>query len=138
MNINEQILAILNNSLKPNEVPLRSSLDGTEFDLIINPALNRVERIIVSNPNNFITINVNSDNVVFRLIKGYTVSTQNTGVNIEINDTVSNGNIYIDSTNIIIKKAKYNGGNITDFGTYDNVNKTFTGGSYNVVEWIEI
>lgn len=132
----EQILSILNNSVKPNEVPLRTVLDGTEFDLIINPTLNRVERILVSNPNNFITINVNSDDVIFRLVKGYTGAVQNTSVNIEINDHVSNGNIYIDSTNILIKTARYNGGDITDFGTYDNVTKTFTGGSYTVLEWI--
>ena len=97
---------------------------------------NRVERILVSNPNNFITINVNGYDVVFRWVRGYQGAVQNTGVNIEINDHVSNGNIYIDSTNILIKTAKYNGGDITDFGTYDNVTKTFTGGSYTVLEWI--
>jgi hypothetical protein len=138
MTVEEQILSILNNSVKPNEVPISLSLTGTEYQLIINPTLNRVERILVSNPDNFITINVNSDDVIFRLVKGYTGAVQNTGVNIEINDHVSNGNIYIDSTNILIKTAKYNGGDITNFGTYDNVNKTFTGGSYDIVEWIEI
>lgn len=134
----EQCGSILNNSLKPNEVPIALSLTGTEYQLITNTTLNRVERILVSNPDNFITINVNSDDVIFRLIKGYTGAVQNTGVNIEINDNVSDGNIYIDSTNILIKTAKYNGGDITDFGTYDNVTKIFTGGSYNIVEWMEI
>lgn len=138
MTTEEQILSILNNSVKPNEVPISLSLTGTEYQLIINPTLNRVERILVSNPDNFITINVNSDDVIFRLIKGYTGAVQNTGVNIEINDHVSNGNIYIGSTSILIKKAIFNGGDITDFGTYDNVNKTFTDGNYDVIEWIEI
>lgn len=132
----EQCGSILTNSLKPNDVPTRLTLDGTEYYYIVNPVLNRAEKILVSNPNNFITINVNGYDVIFRWIRGYQGAVQNTGVNLQINDIISDGNIYIDSTNVLIKKARYNGGVITDFGTYDNVTKTFTGGNYTVLEWI--
>lgn len=130
----EQSNSVLNNSLKPNEVPVTLSLTGTEYQLITNPTLNRVERILITAPNNFITIG----NDIFRLSKGYTVGVKNTGANLEVNDTISDGNIYINSTNIYIKLAKYNGGTITDFGTYDPVSKTFTGGSYTIITHDEI
>ena len=69
-------------------------------------------------------------------LKGYTLGVKNTGSNIEVNDYICDGEIYINSTNVLIEKAKYLGGVITDFGTYDNVTKEFTGGSYDVIKWI--
>ena len=90
--------------------------------------------VLLQIDNNFITIS----NDVFRWTKGYTLGVKNTSSSIESNDTISEGNIYINGTNIYIHLAVYNSGSITDFGTYDNVTQTFTGGSYDVLEWREL
>ena len=90
--------------------------------------------ILLKTDNNFITIG----NDVFRFSKGYTLGVKNTGLGLEVNDTISDGNIYINSTNIWIGLAVYTGGVITDYGTYDAVNKTFTGGSYNIITHEEL
>jgi len=128
--IEEQILSILNNSLKPNDVPLNSGLTGTEYYLIVNDSLNRLERVLISSSGNFITIN----GTVFRFQKGFTLGIQNTGLDLEINDIISKGVIYINSTAIEIESAIYTGGDRTNFGTYDDVNKDITGGSYSIIE----
>lgn len=120
--------------IKPKLIPVNTGLNGTEFNFIYNPTTERVERVLVSVSGNFITIN----NDVFRLIKSYTGSVKNTGVNIEQNDIISDGVIRNNNVNLIILKATYNGGDITDFGVYDAVNSEFTGGNYTVTEWNEI
>ena len=128
--IEEQILSILNNSLKPNDVPLSTGSIGTEYYLIVNDSLNRLERVLISSSGNFITIN----GTVFRFQKGFTLGVENESLSLEINDIISNGIIYINSTAIEIESAIYTGGDITNFGTYDDVNKDITGGSYNIIE----
>lgn len=132
--IDEQLLTLLNNSKKPNELPLKGSLDGTEYQVIINEPLNRLERVLVSTGGNFINI----DDTIFRIEKGYTIATQNTGVGLEINDIISNGVIRNNGFTIEITKAIYIGGTITDFGTYNDTTKSFTGGSYTVIKHIKL
>lgn len=132
--IEEQLLSYLNNAVKPSEIPVLNSLTGTEFNVIYNPSTNRIERILVSNSENFISI----DGDVFRLIKSYTGSVKNTGVSIEVNDIIKDGVIRNNSVNILILNAKYTGGDITDFGTYDAVNSVFVGGNYIVTEYNEL
>lgn len=127
----EQILSILNNSLKPKEIPINLGLTGTEYYLIVNDSLNQLERVLISSSSNFITIN----DVVFRFQKGFTLGVQNTGLDLEINDIISKGVIYIDSTAIEIESAIYTGGDRTNFGAYDDVNKDITGGSYSIIEF---
>lgn len=127
----EQILSILNNSLKPNDIPLNTGLTGTEFNLIINPTLNRFEKVLVTSSGNFITIG----GTIFRYQVGYTLGVKNGGVNLEINDIISSGIIVNSGFTIDIEKAIYTGGTITDFGTYNDTTKDFTGGSYNIIEF---
>lgn len=130
----EQILSILNNSLKPNDVPLNTGLTGTEYYLIVNDSLNRLERVLISSSGNFITIN----DVVFRFQKGFTLGVQNTGLDLEINDIISNGIITNSGFTIEVVRAIYKGGSISDFGTYNASNKTFTGGSYDFLVYTEL
>lgn len=127
----EQILSILNNSLKPNDVPLNTGLTGTEYNLIVNDSLNRLERVLITSTGNFITIG----GVIFRHQVGYTLGVQNSGVNLEINDVISDGIIMNSGFNINISEAKYTGGVITDFGTYNDTTKDFSGGSYDIIDF---
>lgn len=120
--------------IKPKLIPVATTLAGTEFDIIYNPTTERIERILVSNSENFISINGD----VFRLIKSYTGSVKNIGVSIEINDIIKDGVIRNNGVNILILNAKYTGGDITDFGTYDAVNSEFVGGNYIVTEYNEL
>ena len=130
----EQILSILNNSLNPNDVPLNTGLTGTEFNLIINPTLNRLEKVLVTSSGNFITIGGN----VFRHEVGYTLGVKNNGVTLAINDIISNGIITNSGYTIEIVRAIYKGGSITDFGVYNPSDNKFTGGSYDIFVCIEL
>lgn len=120
--------------VNPSLIPINVGLTGTEFNLIYNPTTGLVERVLVSNSEYFILIS----NTVFRLVKSYTGSIQNTGVSIEINDKIQEGVIRNNSINIEIIDAVYNGGSTTDFGTYDGLTSKFTGGSYTFNEYREI
>lgn len=132
--VEEQLLSYLNNAVKPSEIPVLNSLSGTEFSLIYNPSTNKIERSLVNNYSYFIDIS----NTVFRLIKSYTGSVKNTGINIEINDIIKDGVIRNNSVNLHILSAKYNGGDVTDFGVYNATTSAFTGGNYTITEWNEL
>lgn len=117
--------------IKPKELPIRTTLTGTEFDVIYADDNDRLERVLITSTGNFITIG----GVIFRHQVGYTLGVQNSGVNLEINDVISDGIIMNSGFNINISEAKYTGGVITDFGTYNDTTKDFTGGSYNIIEF---
>lgn len=116
--------------VKPNQLPVRATLSGTEYQIIYTDDNDRLERILISSSGNFITIN----GTVFRFQKGFTLGVKNEGLDLEINDIISKGIIYINSTAIEIESAIYTGGDRTNFGTYDDVNKDITGGSYSIIE----
>jgi hypothetical protein len=117
--------------VKPNQLPVRGTLTGTEYQIIYADDNDRLERVLISSSGNFITIN----DVVFRFQKGFTLGVQNTGLNLEINDIISKGIVYVNSTAIEIESAIYTGGDRTNFGNYDDINKDITGGSYSIIEF---
>lgn len=118
----------------PKLIPVRTTLNGTEEQLFYVPSEGEVQRSIISLTPNFITI----DNVVFRFIKGVTVSTKNPGSGLEINDIISDGVIINNGSNVLIIYAIFTGGSSTDFGTYNSTTKEFTGGSYNFIQYKEL
>lgn len=120
--------------IKPNELPVRVLLDGTEYEILYVSSNQRLERKIKTTSSNFITIS----NDVFRLVKGYTGSVKNTGVNIETNDLICDAVIRNNGFNIYISSAIYTGGDITNFGTYNQVLGEFTGGNYTIINFLEI
>lgn len=120
--------------LKPKLLPVTASLTGVEYNVIYNPTTEKLERHIVSSGGNF--ININGD--VFRIIKGYTGSVKNTGVSLVANDFICDGIIRNNGVNLDIIRAKYLGGDITNFGTYNPTTGQFTGGNYNIIDLREI
>ena len=117
--------------IKPKDLPVRAVLDGTEFNIVYADDNDRLERVLVTSSGNFITIGGN----VFRHEVGYTLGVKNNGVTLAINDIISNGIIVNSGFTIQIVSAVYTGGNTTDFGTYNDTTKDFTGGSYNIIEF---
>lgn len=117
--------------IKPKELPIRTALDGTEFNVVYADDNDRLERVLVTSSGNFITIG----DTVFRRQVGYTLGVKNGGVNLEINDIISNGIIVNSGFTIDIVSAVYTGGTITDFGTYNDTTKDFSGGSYDIIEF---
>lgn len=133
--LSEQILTILQNSLKGGQLPINLNPDGTERDLIYNPSTDRIETKQSSVSANFITI----DNTIFMLEKGYTslVKNSNNGV-LEVNDIVSNGIILNNGSIVRISAAIYTGGATNDFGVFNASLSEFTGGSYNYLSYSQI
>ena len=125
---------IILNSIPPKDIPIRPTLNGTEWGVFYVDSSGKLERSLTPSLGNFITINGN----VFRLIKGYTGAVLNTGLGQEVNDFLTDGVVLVSGSIIRVYDAQYIGGSITDFGTYDNVTKKFTGGSYLVFQHKEI
>lgn len=130
----EKILSYLNNSKEGDELPVLVSPDGTQFYVVYNPTTDRLERFLISSGGNFITIN----NTVFRFIKGYTGSVKNTGINIQANDVIVNAVIRSNGKNIFIEKAKFLGGDSTNFGVYNTTSYEFDGSDYQFLNYTEI
>lgn len=117
--------------IKPKLIPVNIDPSGaTLYSLVYNTSTERIERILLTNTGNFITI----DGYIFRIVKGYTGSVKNTSVSLEPNDYITDGIIRNNNVNVNIVIAKYTGGDITNFGVYDPNNGVFTGGNYEVKE----
>tara|TARA_R110002051_G_C8769409_1_gene503346 strand:+ start:24174 stop:24581 length:408 start_codon:yes stop_codon:yes gene_type:complete len=130
----ERILSYLNNSREGDELPVLVNPSGTEFNIVYNPSTDRLERILISTGGNFITIN----DTIFRFIKGYNGSVKNTGVNLQVNDFIANAVIRSNGYNLFISNAKFLGGNLNNFGTYNPSSGEFDGSDYQFLEYTEI
>lgn len=130
----EKILSYLNNSKEGSELGVLVKPTGTEFYIVYNPATGKLERLLISSGGNFITIN----DTVFRFIKGYTGSVKNTGINIQANDFIVNAVIRSNGKNLFIEKAKFLGGDSTNFGTYNTTTYEFDGSDYQFLNYTEI
>ena len=130
----ERILSYLNNSREGDELPVLVNPSGTEFNIVYNPSTDRLERILISTGGNFITIN----DTIFRFIKGYNGSVKNTGVNLQVNDFIANAVIRSNGVNLFISSAKFLGGDLNNFGTYNQSSGEFDGSDYQFLEYTEI
>lgn len=130
----EKILSYLNDSKEGDELGVLVNPDGTQFYIVYNPATDKLERLLISSGGNFTTIN----NTVFRFIKGYTGSVKNTGVTLQANDIISDAVIRLNGTNILVSYAKFLGGNVANFGTYNSSTGEFSGADYQFLEYTEI
>jgi len=116
--------------INPETLTVYTEVDGTKWDLIYDDTNGIIGRVLVgSSRGNFIVIGQD----VFSWVRGYQGAIKNTGSTMLSNDFIADGITIIDSIPIYIDKAKYNGGNITDFGTYDPVTGDFTGGNYTII-----
>lgn len=137
--MNEEVIQIVLNSQTPPELPVASSIGNSDIVVFWSVTNSQLEQTTANNLNlagsgNFITI----DNNIFRLIKGFTGATKNTQGTLETNDIISNAVIRNNNVTLLIKSARYNGGTNTDFGTYNPTTGEFTGGSYTVLDFIEV
>lgn len=135
----EEILTILNNSQTPPQLTVTSSVSSDDLIVVWSTANQELQQTTANNLNltnssNFISIG----NDIFRHIKGYTGATKNSTGSLEANDVIGNGVIRNNNVNLLIVSAVYNGGTITDFGTYNSATGDFTGGSYTVLNWQEL
>lgn len=137
--MNEEVIQIVLNSQTPPELPVAPNIANNDIITFWSISNGQLEQTTANNLNlagsgNFITI----DNNIFRLIKGYTGTVKNTQGTLETNDIIANAVIRNNNVNLLIKSARYNGGTSTDFGTYNPTTGEFTGGSYTVLDYIEI
>lgn len=137
--MNEEVTQIVLNSQTPPELPVAPNIANSDIVVFWSVTNSQLEQTTANNLNlsgsgNFITI----DNNVFRLIKGFTGGIKNTQGTLETNDIIANAVIRNNNVNLLIKSALYNGGDNTDFGTYSATTGEFTGGSYTVLDFIEL
>ena len=136
MAVTEQIQNIILNSKQGDELPVATVVQASDLLLIWSNANDRLERInsnlLIQNVgNDFITIG----NDRFRRMKGYTGTTKNTGSGLEANDGIGDAIILNGTTRIHIGLAIFNGGDNTNFGTYNPSTGDFTGGDYTFLQY---
>ena len=116
--------------INPEAIPIYTSIDGTKWYLIYDDVNGVIGRVLIgSNSGNFISIGQD----IFSWVRGYSGLVKNTGATMIANDFIADGITIISGETIYIDKAKYNGGDITDFGAYNSTTGDFTGGSYTII-----